>query len=148
VRLAFRLPSMCVLFRRRIESSWECYLCTIQGRVRLSPRRAGRSRGSANSHCSSVNSQPPVIERLQKCLSTSSFAEVWPPNVDETGSNAPCLALRHASLNGKAQVSHGCAQLVSTRRLSIYHPKCKITFAVLSCIFTCAGTRNGSCRSP
>ena len=59
---------------------------SCQGRPRLSSRRTGRSNGSTNSHCSSVNSQRPAMLVRRDALSNFSLAEIRPRNVYEMGS--------------------------------------------------------------
>jgi hypothetical protein len=56
------------------------------GRPRLSARRASRSTGSTTSHCSSVNSQRPVITACGDTQSTYRMTPSQYKNVYETGS--------------------------------------------------------------
>ncbi len=62
---------------------------SCHGRPRLSPRRAGRSTGSTNSHCSSVSSQRPAIAARGNALSLPSFADFRLENVYEMSSKLP-----------------------------------------------------------
>ena len=83
---------------------------SCQGRPRLSSRRAGRSTGSTNSHCSSVSSQRPAIPVRRDALSKSSLAEITPQNVYEMGSRVPAplrnLQLLFADLVDAIGIQH------------------------------------------
>ena len=59
---------------------------SCHGRPRLSARRASRSTGSTNTHCSSVNSQRPAIGACGDAQSNSRMHHLQASDVYETGS--------------------------------------------------------------
>jgi len=61
---------------------------SCHGRPRLSSRRAGRSTGSTTIHCSSANSQRPVIAACGAAQSFSRLHQNTTQNVYETGSSS------------------------------------------------------------
>jgi hypothetical protein len=60
-------------------------LLSCQGRPRRTPAEAGRSTGSTNFHCSSVNSQRPVIRAAWRHQSNSRMYQITAPENYETG---------------------------------------------------------------
>ena len=60
---------------------------SCQGRPRRAPATAGRSTGSTSFHCSSVNSQRPVITVARRNQSNSRMNQIIAPGNYETGSS-------------------------------------------------------------
>lgn len=61
---------------------------SCHGRPRRGPAEAGRSTGATNFHCSSVNSQRPVIRTVRRHQSNYRMNQIRPVGNYETGSSA------------------------------------------------------------
>ena len=66
---------------------------SCQGRPRRAPATAGRSTGSTSFHCSSVNSQRPVITVARRNQSNSRMNQIIAPGNYETGSRTEADAM-------------------------------------------------------